>query len=159
MKHAINKFEELSILGRQKRERLRELRNECNNFATQLVQGLRSYLGSPISAVYCVEVNREHRSIGQPMELPDLCYCYDTFWYFILGFDFRSTENGYKIALLVGIKKIENGFTVKLPTRDCRIDKQEKQMEFYEQLYNDIKENLSRPWTQVPKTFGFTMAE
>lgn len=159
MNYAMNKFEELRILALQKRKQFRELRDECNRFATQLVQGLRGYLGSPIDAVYCVEVDREHRTLGKQMELPALCYCYDTFWYFCLGFDFLSPENGYKIELLIGIKKIGNGFTVKLPVRDYQIDRDD-QTEFYEQLYNALKEDLSRPWTQeAPKTFGFTMSK
>lgn len=159
MNYAMNKFEELKILALQKRKQFRELRDECNHFATQLVNGLREYLGSPINAVYCVKVDKEHRIVEQPTESPDLCYCFDTFWYFLLRFDFQIKENvSAKIGLLVGTKKTENGFTVKLPVGDYQIDSPDDQTEFYEQLYNALKEDLSRPWTQAPKTFGFTMS-
>lgn len=163
----MNKFDELTTLGLKKRQGFLELRDECNLFAAQLVQGLRGYLGSPIDAVYCVEVDREHQKTGQQLKVPDLCFCYDTFWYFYLGFDFPTTEKmggmavptGYKIGLPVGIKKIGNGFTVKLPARDYQIDNPDQQTDFYEKLYNALKEDLSRPWTQAPKTLGFTMSK
>jgi len=152
----MGKFDELTALALQKAERFSDLNSECNAFAAGLVRALRTYLESPARSVYCDEVDRDHRRKNNPRPLPDLCFCYDTFWYFYLGFDFPGPEHpAYSVGLLVGLKKTSSGFTVKLPDKDFRLDDTNQQSDLFDYLLGRLREILSRPWTQEAQTLGF----
>jgi hypothetical protein len=105
----MSKFDELTALAVQKRQGFLDLRNECNQFAARLVHGLKTYLGSPKGAIYCIEVDREHRTQGERTPFANLCFCYDTFWYFYLGFDFplvmaqKVIGPAYEVGVIVGL--------------------------------------------------------
>jgi hypothetical protein len=62
----------------------------------------------------------------------------------------------YEVGVIVGLKKVGKGFTVKLPEKDFQIENEGEQTAFYAYLYNALKEDLSLPWTQKsPKVLGF----
>src|SRR5262249_27999391 len=113
----VTKFEDLTALAAKCRDGFLDMQHELLTFARQLVVGWRAYLGAPEQTVYCLEVDRAGKVIGDRSCSPTLCFCFDTFSYFMLGMEFPSpTPPGwaYRTEVQIGIKKTGDEFIVKL---------------------------------------------
>lgn len=162
----MSRFEELRKLAVEKGRTFQEYRNEVQRFANQLVRGLRDHLESPGLTVYCLEVDRQHRVVGEPSLFAELCYCYDAFWYFDLGFDFPFTEKvfanlgaAYRVVTSVGVQKAGEEFIVRLPEKNFRVSDDSQRLEFYDHIFTSLKEEMERPWTRPRERLGFVTPE
>jgi hypothetical protein len=142
------------------------LKRESERWLFQFFRGLVDFLDAPPTAVYGYEVDRAHDIVGDRRAVPNLCFCFDAYWYFVLGIEFPTPlglgdlqlPGHYQIEHLLGVRKMSDGdgFNIKLPDgSEFLIDSPVKQTEFYQRMYEDLKDALSIPWTEEQKKFGF----
>src|SRR5262245_30982640 len=138
----MSKFDELAALAAKTSEGFIALKEEVTTFAGNLIQGLRAYLGCTTKKqIICEVVDRNHNRTGDRSILPSPCFCFDAFWYFFMDIMFPT----YHIGVLVGIKKVEGGYTVRLPSKEYQIDNESQRTAFYEDHFNNLKKYLSQP--------------
>ena len=116
-----------------------------------MVDTLRKYLGADQDGVFCEKVDREYRTVSGRIAFPEPTLCFDKFWYFNLGFNFR---NRYWVTVLVGVDKTTDGFLIRFGEKDYSAE-----LEFYEALHEGLKNMLSNPLTKEPKKFGFVLSQ
>jgi hypothetical protein len=164
----MTRFEELCELASRRIVKFEELKRQTIHAADGLVGGWNHYLGvSDEDWAKCYEVDREMKKTkARFTQLPELCFHYDTFWYFIMAHDFVDPANPpltYHVEFPVGLKKVDEGFLVKMPAGDDYLvagnafddTTGKNEQAFYNEMFNRLKELLANPWVKPPKLFGF----
>ena len=162
----MSRFEELRNLALQRSHAFVHYSEECHTFAILLVSLLKTYLGCPDGVLHFYEVDREH-NLREETRGPNLCFCFDSYWYFSLGIDFPYAEPvaaalgpAYHIRVEIGIKKIGSEFSIRLPEKDFRVAAPADANHFCEHVFESLKGLLERPWTEPRKTtIGFTTSD
>lgn len=141
----MSKFEELCQAAEDKINRWNQYRNDCENFAVKIVQGLMEYFEIPRTNIRYVIIDKEGKQESMPTLKHAMVFDSDTYWHLGIIITLSNTPDILQQRTLLArikFKKKDKLFLIKLGNtkREFTVDESKKDylILFYDFLFNEI---------------------